>query len=104
MSNWTPDEVKKAIEEIKTKSSFDHEFRALCFNDINKAVKQVADKEVPKEFKIDVIETKKGFDQTLVLPPMISSELSDDDLDQVTGGSKGAKDTKDQQSIYYELT
>jgi hypothetical protein len=89
MSNWTPQEIEKTINEIKKIASLDEDFRNLCLSDFNEAVKQVAGKKIPTGVKISVLEANPNFDQTLVLPPLVSASLSDNDLDQVAGGRRG---------------
>lgn len=86
MSNWTEEEIQKTITEIQGKAGTDEKFRALCLSNIGEAIKQVSGKEIPAEYKINVVEGNADFDQTLVLPPMMSGSLSDEQLDKVAGG------------------
>jgi Trm5-related predicted tRNA methylase len=88
MSNWTQQEIEKTINEVKTKASLDENFRSLCLSNINEAVKLVAGKEIPSEFKIEVLESNPEFDQTIILPPLASTELSDEELNRLSGGCK----------------
>ena len=83
---WTEKEINEAIEVVSKKAATDKEFRKLCLENPNEAVKQVYGKEIPEEFKIKIIENEPGYDETFVLPDFIGGELSDDDLDKVAGG------------------
>jgi hypothetical protein len=91
MSNWTPHEIESVINQIRNKASVDPEFRELCLSDLNQAVKQLSGKEVPQHFKVDVIEENSDSDYTLVLPRLVSAELSDETLETVAGGARGPK-------------
>jgi hypothetical protein len=90
MSDWTPHEMESVINQIRSKASVDPEFRNLCLSDLNQAVKQLSGKEIPHHFRVDVVEEKSDSDYTLVLPRLISMELSDAALDKVAGGTRGS--------------
>jgi len=85
MSNWTNEEIKKTMDTIKKKAMTDEAFFALCMKDPKKAVKEIAGKEVPANFKLKFIENKAD-EMIVVLPTPISKELSDNDLEKVAGG------------------
>ena len=44
-------------------------------------------KEIPAGFRIKVLESDPAYDATFVLPPAASGDVSDKELDGVTGGS-----------------
>ena len=96
MSDWTQDEVNKAIELIGKKASTDADFRKLALTNPNEAVKKVMNKDVPSGYKLKIIENAAGVDQTFVLPNIQSEELSDADLDAVAGGGKCPNECDDQ--------
>ncbi|MFA5479454.1 MAG: NHLP leader peptide family RiPP precursor [Candidatus Muiribacteriota bacterium] len=87
MSNWTPQEVKKVIDTIKQKSATDKKFRERVLNNTSEVVKELTGKDIPADFKLNVIETKPGYSETLVLPNFIGDTLNEDDLDAVSGGA-----------------
>src|SRR4030042_6517992 len=96
MSDWTQEEVNKAIDLIGKKASTDSDFRKLALSKPNDAVKKVMNKEVPSGFKMKIIENAPGVDQTYVLPNFQSEELSDADLDAVAGGKHCVNECKGQ--------
>ena len=51
------------------------------------AIERATGRKVPEGYKISVIEADPDYDQTFVIPAMTARELSDDDLEQVAGGS-----------------
>jgi hypothetical protein len=96
MSDWTQQEVDKAIELVGKKASIDADFRKLALTNPNEAIKKVMNKEVPSGFKLKIIENVPGIDQTYVLPNMQTEELSDADLDAVAGGKSCANECNEQ--------
>lgn len=86
---WTKLEVEKAIDIIRNLASKDAEFRRLCLTDPNEAIRKVTGKEVPDGYRVKLIENQPGYDSTFVLPDLIRSELSDEELDRVAGGRGG---------------
>ena len=51
------------------------------------AIREVSGKEIPAGFRIKVLESDPAYDATFVLPPAASGDVSDKELDGVTGGS-----------------
>jgi hypothetical protein len=88
MSYLTKGEIQPVLNEIKTKASLDNDFRNLCLKDINAAIEQTSGKKLPEDLKLDVVEASTSSDVTLVLPPVQPNELSEDNLDNVSGGAK----------------
>lgn len=84
--NWSRGEVDRAVEAVGKKASIDGKFRELCLESPEEAIKKVTGKEIPRGYKIRIVENSPGYDQTFVLPDLIRSELSDDELDRVAGG------------------
>ncbi len=73
--------------DIKKKASEDEDFRKLCLDHPNEAIKQVSGMEVLEGVKINIIENEPGADHTIILPPE-SGALKAEELDQVAGGSR----------------
>lgn len=102
---WTSAEVAAAVEKLGELASRDCEFRSLCLNDPARAIRQATGKTVPQGYKIRIIENSPGFDATFVLPDLIRSELSDDELDRVAGGRGRKEDcSNDSGSCYTKCT
>lgn len=53
------------------------------------AVKEVSGKEIPAGFKIKILENDPAYDATFVLPPLVSGNISDRELDEVAAGICG---------------
>jgi hypothetical protein len=87
MNNWTNEEAKKALDTIRKKALTDESFFKLCLKDPKKAVKEIAGKDVPNNFKIKFIENKAD-EMIVVLPTPVkkNAQLSDDELEKVAGG------------------
>ena len=84
-SEWTQQEVEETVREIRRRAAQDREFRELALRDPAAAVKEIAGKEIPEGYKLEVIESKPGVHHTMVLPPM-DDELDDEVLDSIAGG------------------
>ncbi|MFA5479455.1 MAG: NHLP leader peptide family RiPP precursor [Candidatus Muiribacteriota bacterium] len=91
MSNWTAQETKNVINTIKQKAATDKKFRERVLNNTAEVVKELTGKDIPADFKLNVIETKPGYNETLVLPKFVGETLNEADLDAVSGGG-GCKD------------
>lgn len=87
--SWTKQEVQEAVQKVLTKAQEDAEFRKLVLTDVYAAVKEVSGKEVPREFKINIVDGT-GYHATFILPEVRKSadELTETDLELVAGGSK----------------
>ena len=88
MSNWTNQEAKNAMDNIRRKALTDEKFFELCIKYPKKAVKEIAGKDVPDNFKPKFIENKAD-EMIVVLPTPVkkNAELSDDELESVAGGT-----------------
>ncbi len=87
--SWTDDEVEKAFVEVRKKAVLDKSFREKVLADPNKAIAEVAGKEIPDAVKIKVVEGDPKFHMTFVLPDMVSEEFTDEALESVVGGLSG---------------
>ncbi|MEM8960968.1 MAG: hypothetical protein AAGD38_05780 [Acidobacteriota bacterium] len=90
-TEWTQEENRKVMAEVARRSATDPEFRALCFADPSAAIAQVAGRPVPEGVNIRFIDNQ-GADLTVVLPDPVKAEgeLSDEELEEVAGGSRCA--------------
>lgn len=86
---WTQAEIETCIENCKKKAAVDADFRKKLLVDPVAAVKEISGKEVPAGFKIKVLENDPSYDATFVLPPLVSGNISDSELDDVTAGICG---------------
>lgn len=89
-SDWTPEATQDALRQILSRAGADVGFRALCLKDPRAAVREAVDRELPDGFELRFIDNARA-DLTLVLPDLVASaELSDRDLEDVSGGIKCA--------------
>ncbi len=86
---WTQCEIETCIENCKKKAAMDAEFRKKLLADPAAAVKEISGKEIPAGFKIKVLENDPAYDATFVLPPLVSGNVSDRELDEVAAGICG---------------
>lgn len=86
---WTQTEIEACIVNCKKKAAVDADFRKKLLADPAAAVKEISGKEIPAGFKIKILENDPGYDATFVLPPLVSGNLSDKELDEVAAGICG---------------
>lgn len=86
MTDWTKEELEKVLLEIKKKAITDADFRRQALLDASSVVKDISGKELPDGMKLKFIEND-GAHMTIVLPDMATGEISEDELDQVAGGT-----------------
>ena len=86
---WTQQEINECINLCKQKAAADAEFRRKLLADPAAAVKEVSGKEIPAGFKIRILENDPAYDATFVLPPLVSGNISDRELDEVAAGICG---------------
>ena len=96
MSEWSPSEIRRTIEEIKRRSLIDPEFRALALSDSLAAIAKVNPRPVPEGLRIRFMEShqavresgKSEFIKTIALPDLLDRvlELSEEELQEVAGG------------------
>ncbi len=85
MSDWSNEDTTAAIEKLLERAGTDPAFREKALADPAAAIKEVSGKELPSNFKLRLV-SNEGADLTLVLPDPASEELSDADLEAVSGG------------------
>lgn len=83
---WTQDKINELYMEVQKLAVTDEEFRAELLNDSSSAIEKVAGEKLPEGFSVKVIENDPQYAATFVLPPMVSEELGDEELDSVAGG------------------
>lgn len=83
---WTQEKINEIYMEVQKMAVTDEEFRKELLEDSSAAIEKVAGEKLPEGFKVKVIENDPSYAATFVLPPMVSDELSDDELDAVAGG------------------
>lgn len=84
---WTQEKINEIYVEVQKMAVTDEEFRKELLENTNAAIEKIAGEKLPEDFKIKVIENDPAYAATFVLPPMVSDELSDDELDAVAGGA-----------------
>ncbi|MFY9177148.1 MAG: hypothetical protein WBI74_05265 [Caldicoprobacterales bacterium] len=72
MIQWTPEEVRSVMEKVIERSTTDADFRKLCLENPKEAIKEFAEKEIPDNFDIKMIENKATV--TIVLPDFKGAE------------------------------
>ena len=87
--NWTQRQIDECIEACRKRAAVDAEFRRKLLADPAAAVKEVSGKEIPAGFKIKILENDPAYDATFVLPPLVSGNISDRELDEVAAGICG---------------
>ncbi len=87
--SWTQKEIEACIESCKRKAAVDADFRRKLLAEPAAAVKEISGKEIPTGFKIKILENDPAYDATFVLPPLVSGNISDSELDDVTAGICG---------------
>ncbi len=85
MSNWTEQDQKSAVAALMARCASDAAFCKSAVADPAAAIKAVSGKDLPDGFKLRLV-PNDGADLTLVLPDPVSEELSDADLEAVSGG------------------
>lgn len=85
MSSWTAEDQAAAAKALMEKSATDAAFRKRALADPAAAIKEVSGKDLPAGFKLRLV-SNEGADLTLVLPDPVSEDLSDADLEAVSGG------------------
>ena len=86
MCAWTQGEVDKAISDVTRRAVRDRNFRRLLLQDPGKAIEQVSGRAVPEGYRIKVLEADSDYDSLFVLPPLVSKELTDSEIEEVAGG------------------
>lgn len=84
--NWTKEKIEEAYEAVLKSATTDEEFREALLADPTAAIEKLTGVALPEGFKLKVLEEDPDCDMTILLPPMISDELSEEDMNQVAGG------------------
>ena len=83
---WTQDKINEIYTEVQKMAVTDEEFRKELLENTDEAIEKVAGEKLPEGSKVKVVENDPQYAATFVLPPMVSDELGDDELDSVAGG------------------
>ena len=83
---WTQEKINEVYEMIQKKAVTDEEFREELLANTREAIEKIAGEALPEGFQLKVIENDPAYAATFVLPPMASSELDENDLEEVAGG------------------
>ncbi len=83
---WTQEKINEIYMKVQRTAVTDEEFREELLREPNSAIAKLAGEELPENYKVKVIENDPQYAATFVLPPMVSDELSDEELDKVAGG------------------
>lgn len=84
---WTQEKINEVYMKVQRMAITDEEYREELLKDPNAAIAKLTGEELPENFKVKVIENDPQYAATFVLPPMVSDELSDEELDKVAGGA-----------------
>jgi len=85
--NWTQNEINETYTKAQKLAATDETFRAELLSNPRNAIEKLTGKAFPDGYSIKVIESDPAYSATFVLPPARTDELSDDDLDNVAGGT-----------------
>jgi hypothetical protein len=79
---------RRALQSILDRASTDLTFRERLLNDPRDAILESFGVMIPSSFRIKFVERGPGVDALVVLPDVVSrsAELSDDELEAVSGG------------------
>lgn len=83
---WTQEKINEIYMDIQRLAVTDEEFRRELLENPDAVIAKTAGEELPEDFKVNVIESDPEYAATFVLPPMLSDELDDADLENVAGG------------------
>jgi hypothetical protein len=85
---------QQALEKILQRASIDIDFRKQLLVEPKKAILDALGVRVPPTFRVKFIEKAEDVDALIVLPELqrTDGELSDRELDSVSGGGDGESD------------
>lgn len=83
---WSQERIDEIYAKVLKLAATDEAFRAELLKDSSAAITKVAGEALPATFKVKIIENDPAYAATFVLPPLLSSELDDEDLENVAGG------------------
>jgi len=84
--NWTEEKIKEVYEAAMRAAMTDEEFRKELLADPKVVIEKLTGAVLPEGFKLKVLEEDPECDMTILLPPLLDDELSEEDMDQVAGG------------------
>ena len=88
-SHWTEASAQETIQKLLQRSTVDPVFRQLCLESPEKAVREIAGRDLPAGYHLRLVDNA-GADLTIVLPDAVATaELSDAELEAVAGGKVG---------------
>ena len=83
---WTQEKINEIYTEVQRTAMTDEEFRKELLQEPSADIEKIAGEKLSKDFKVNVVESDPAYSATFVLPPLVSEELDEDDLDMVAGG------------------
>jgi hypothetical protein len=84
VGQWTPEKVEATRREVLRRASADDAFRRRCLENAAAAIREVSGLEPPATGpRIRFVER---VEEVVILLPPLHGELSDEDLELVTGG------------------
>lgn len=87
-AGWSEESARVTLQQVLSKAAADGSFRELCLEDAGAAIKEISGRELPPGYVVRFVDNA-GADLTIVLPDLAgSAELSDQDLEAVSGGVK----------------
>lgn len=86
---WTQEKIDEVYQKAQQSAVTDEEFREELLKNPNEVIARLAGEELPEDFRVRVIENDPQYAATFVLPPMVSGELTDEEMAQVAGGACG---------------
>ena len=85
--SWTQEKISEVYMEVRNLAVTDEEFREKLLADPAAAIQEIAGVALPDDFKVKIVEEDPQYNATFLLPQMLESDLSAEELDQVAGGS-----------------
>ena len=85
--------TENAYQELMQKAATDDEFRGKLLADPKSTIESLLGTSLPDGLTIRIVENSPS-EVTFVIPPAVSSELSDDQLEAIAGG-KSARQSGD---------
>ena len=86
---WTQQQIDECIEACRRRAAVDAGFRGKLLSDPAAAIRELSGREIPAGFRIRILENDPAYDATFVLPPLVSGNISDRELDEVAAGICG---------------
>ena len=84
----TEEKIKEVYGEAMRAAVTDEEFRAALLGNPTAAIEKLTGEKLPEGFKLKVLEEDPAYDMTILLPPMLDDELTDEEMKQIAGGAQ----------------